>query len=235
MFKAKLVCLVIGLLLVVPAGVLAQTSTTVQSAEVEIVYVTGNTVAFLLNGEVWERQVPADFRVMVAGKPVPVSALVPGQKVMLEKTTTTTVVPPSEVIKIRDGVVLNVVAHTLHYRENGEPKTVVVPADFKFIKDGKPVGLSELRAGDAVTATVVTEKAGYATTTTEVKAAAKAPKAPAPAPAPAVAPAPAAAAAPAAAPAATLPKTASPFPLLGMVGGLLLLLGAGLALARRLL
>jgi hypothetical protein len=234
MSRMKLPSLVVGLLLVMAGGALAQTITTVEKAQVEIVQVSGNTVMFLLNGEVWERTVPADFRVMVDGQPVPVSALVPGQKVMIEKTSTTRVVPPSKVVTVRQGVVLNVVARTLQYKENGEVKKVVIPPDFKFMRDGKSVGLDELRPGDGITATLVTESPGGSSATeATVKASAQAPKAPAPAPAPAAAPA-AAVPAAAPAPAPTLPKTASSFPLLGMMGGLLLVLGAGLALARRL-
>jgi hypothetical protein len=233
MSKSKLACVVVAFVFVIAGAAWAQTSTTVQQAEVEILYVHGNTVAFQLGDEVMERTVPADFRVMVDGKPTPVSELVPGQKVMIEKTTTTTVVPATKVVKIRDGEVINAGGNSLMYKENDQVKTITVPADYKFIVNGQPVGLWKLHKGDKLTATVVTETPGSTTTTSHVRAAAKAPKPAEPAPAPAAA-APAAAPAAEPAPAPKMPKTASQLPLLGLAGSLLLALGAGLALVRRL-
>jgi LPXTG-motif cell wall-anchored protein len=226
----KRVCVVVGLCLLMAGGLFAQTSTEVQKAEVEIIYVHGNTVVFQMGDQVLERTVAADFRVMVDGKPTPVSELVPGQKVMLEKTTTTTVVPASRVVKVREAEVIQVVGRTVLLRENGETKKVVAPPDFKFMREGKLVYVTDLRPGDKVTKTVVTETAESSSTVAQVGASATAPK-----PAPAAEPAPAPAApAPAPAPAPKLPKTGSQLPLIGLTGGLLLALGVGLLLTRRL-
>jgi LPXTG-motif cell wall-anchored protein len=233
MSTSKLACLVFGLLLVMAGGMYAQTSTTVEKAEIEIVYVSGNTVTFLLNGEVKKYEAKPDFRVMVDGKPTPVSALVPGQKVMVERMTTTTVVPGTQTVKVRDGEFISATKTSLMYRENNEIKTVNVPADFKFVVDGKPVDFYKLRKGDKLTATIITTGPATSTTTKEVSASAQAPEAPAPPPAPTAAPAPPAPA-PAPAPVHKLPKTASQLPLLGLAGSLLLALGAGLWLSRRL-
>jgi len=112
--------------------------------------------------------------------------------------------------------------------------------NIKIFKDGQPVSLSDLNKGDRLTATIVTEKPPQVMTQRQVEAtlAAKEPEKPATAPMeakqspPAAAPAPPthAAPTPAAAPApTTLPKTASPLPLFGLIG--LASLGIAIALA----
>lgn len=245
MSRSKLVFLVIVVALLVTGSAFAQkTTATVQKAEVEIVYVSGNTVVFILDGKVQQREMPADFKIDVGGQMVPLSALKPGQKVMVERTTTTTVLPPEKVVTVRNGEVVQVVGNTLVYKEGGENKKVVPPKDFKFVVEGKHVGLSELRPGMKLTATIVKETEQAPVTKTALKASAEAPKpaAPAPAPAPTVAPPPpppapvAAAPAPAPAPAPAkkkLPKTATPLPLVGLAGGALFVLGSGLSALRR--
>ena len=232
------VALVLALALVVGAANAQQAATTqkVEKAEVEIVYVSGNTVVFILDGKVQQREMPADFKIDVGGQMVPLSALKPGQKVMIERTTTTTVLPPEKVTTVRNGEVVSAIGKTLVYREGGVNKSVVVPSDFKFIVDGKHVGMSELKPGMKLTATIVKETPGKVVESKAVKAAAPAPAAPPapaaapapPPPAPAAAAAPAPAPAPAAEPAKKLPKTASPMPLVGLAGGALFLLGSAL-------
>ena len=237
MSRSKLVFLVIAIALLVTGSAFAQQSTAkVEKAEVEIVYVSGNTVVFMLDGKVQQREMPADFKIDVGGQMVPLSALKPGQKVMVERTTTTTVLPPEKVVTVRNGEVVKVVGNTLIYNEGGKNKEVQPPKDFKFIVEGKEVGISELRPGMKLTATVVKETPGKVTETRALKAAAE-PEKPKPAaaapPPPPPPPAPAAAPAPPAEPAKKLPKTASPMPLVGLAGGALFLLGSGLSALRR--
>jgi len=109
----------------------------------------------------------------------------------------------------------------------------------KIMKDGKPVDISELRANEQLTATIVTSKPPRIMTEKQVQASlAKsagggAGAAPAPA---AAAPAHSTAGAPAATSGAEprkLPKTASPLPLLGLVGLASLIAGLGLTVTRR--
>jgi len=234
MSRSKLVFLVIVAALLVTGSAFAQQSTAkVEKAEVEIVYVSGNTVVFMLDGKVQQREMPADFKIDVGGQMVPLSALKPGQKVMVERTTTTTTLPPEKVVTVRNGEVVQVVGRTLMYRENGESKKVTVPGDFKFTIDGKELTIAQLKPGMKLTATVVKETPGKTTETKALKAAA-APEKPKPAAAAPPPPAPEAAPAPAAEPAKkTLPKTASPMPLVGLAGGALFLLGSGLSALRR--
>ncbi len=243
MFRSKWSALVLVGVLLTAGGAFAQTTqTTVQKVEVEVVYVHGNTVVFLENGKAEQREVPADFRINVDGKMVSVSELQPGQKVMIERTTDITTFPPAKVVTVRNGEVLRVSGRTLLYREDGKNKSLTVPSDFKFMVDGRGVGPEELRPGMKLTATIVTEKGQAPKATTKVAASGTAPKAKAePAPvaaAPAPAPPPAEPA-PAPAPepvkvAKKLPGTASSLPLVGLAGGALLALGAGLTLRRRL-
>jgi len=234
MSRSKVVFLVIvAALLVTGAAFAQQTTAKVEKAEVEIVYVSGNTVVFMLDGKVQQREMPADFKIDVGGQMVPLSALKPGQKVMVERTTTTTTLPPEKVVTVRNGEVVQVVGRTLMYRENGESKKVTVPGDFKFTIDGKELTIAQLKPGMKLTATVVKETPGKTTETKALKAAA-APEKPKPAAAAPPPPAPEAAPAPAAEPAKkTLPKTASPMPLVGLAGGALFLLGSGLSALRR--
>ncbi len=213
------------------------TTTKTESKEVEIVYVHGNTVVFLMDDQVLQRDVPADFRVNVDGQMVPVSELKPGQKVMIERTTTTTTVPPEKVVTVRNGEVVNVSGRTLVSKEGNEVKKIVPPTDFKFMVEGKKVALNELRPGMKLTATIVKETPGRTTESRSLKATGHAPAAPAPAAetAPALA-APAPEPAPAAAPEPAkkkLPKTASPLPLMALAGSALFVLGSGLSALRR--
>ncbi len=229
MFRMKVMWLVMVLTLVLAAPALTQDTTTVETVDVEIVYVSGNVVIFVMDDLLVQTEVPEDFRVMVDGEPVPVSALVPGQKVRLERTTTTTVVPETRVVKVRNGEVVRVTGRTLVYREDGQNRSVVVPSDFRFMVNGRPVGLEALRPGMRLTATVVTEGGGGSTEVSRLAASSTAPEAPAPAPVRAPAPAPA----PDPAPAKVLPSTASLLPLIGLLGGALFALGAGLSGIRR--
>lgn len=234
MKRFQMAGLVLAGSLVLAGGVFAQSTSTTEKKEVEIVQVTGNNVTFIMDGQVLQREVAADFRVNVDGAMVPVSALMPGQKVMLERTTTTRVVPAKSVTKIRNGEVVNVTGGTLVYREDGQNKSVVVDRDFKFNVDGKMTPLAGLHKGMRLTATVVTTSEGAVGTSKVVSATSTAPPKPEPVaaaePAP---PPPPPAPEPEPEPVKELPKTASPLPLAGLSGGALLLLGAGLSALRR--
>ena len=103
------------------------------------------------------------------------------------------------------------------------------------MKDGKAVDISELRANDQLTATIVTSKPPRILTEKQVQASlaksaggGAAPAAAAPAHSTAPAPAATSGAEP-----RKLPKTASPLPLLGLVGLASLIAGLGLTVTRR--
>ena len=138
-----------------------------------------------------------------------------------------TVTKPVEVktTTIRNGEVMKVNGSVLVYKENGKIFTKSVPAGYKFNVEGRgETSVSDLTPGMKLTATIVT------TTTTMTTEKRRAGGAMGSAPAPTPAPAPVAAAAPPAARAGSgarpepakkkLPKTASPMPLVGLLGGL---------------
>ena len=102
------------------------------------------------------------------------------------------------------------------------------------MRNGEPAQLSDFRAGDKLSAMIITEMPPRVVTEKEVSATtARAATAPAKAHTPAAAAAPSAAAEPADS-GKHLPKTASPLPLVGLVGLSSLLAGVGLTLRRRL-
>lgn len=148
------------------------------------------------------------------------------------KTETTT---PVKVTTIKNGKLMKMVGNTIIVQHSdGSFKKHTVPSGFKFLVDGKEVGLQDLREGMNLTATIVSTKT-ETTTASESKGltgsgpAAPAPVAAAPAPAPAPEPAPAPAPEP---PAKKLPKTGSPLPLAALAGASSLLAGLGLRFRR---
>jgi multidrug resistance efflux pump len=173
---------------------------------------------------------------MVDGKETGLADLKIGTTISV---TFNTVEKPVEVktTTIKNGEVVRVQGANLTTKEADGFHNYVVPKGFKFNVDGKETGIENLGPGMKLNATIVTTSSKMVTETQRGKASGVAPAAPAPAPvaaAPAPAPAPVAEAAPAPAPAKKkLPKTASPMPLVGLLGGLSLVAGAGLRSIRR--
>jgi hypothetical protein len=227
----------------------AQTTGT-EVKQFQIVSVDGNRVVVIgENGVAQEIVVPSDFRLTVDGQPVSVSQLKPGMRGTARITTTTTVTPVT-VTEIKKGRVLKVSGNTIIVRlEDGSNKMFTeAEASKRGVKinrpDGTPMTFSDLREGYDLAATIVTAKPPQILTQREVDAAMKslpssgasgAPAARTASAEPAAAPRPAAgASAPSAAPAArTLPKTASPLPLFGLVGSAALTLAFVLRARRR--
>jgi LPXTG-motif cell wall-anchored protein len=185
----------------------------------------------------------------VDGKPVTVADLKPGMKGTATITTTTTTTPVT-VTEVRNAEVARVSGNSIIVRgQNGFrmfSEADVSNRDVRIYRDGQPIAFRDLRQGDRLTATIVTSKPPRVMTQRQVEAeltgapaAAASPTRP---PAPTAgtagaAPAPPAPAAPspsaAATPAKRLPKTASPIPLLGLLGAGSLLLGTIMAIRRR--
>jgi LPXTG-motif cell wall-anchored protein len=182
----------------------------------------------MLDGTIKEFDVPEGFTFDIDGRQVPVGDLKPGTKLASVVTTTET---PREVqvTEFRSGTVLKVVGTTLIVRmADGEIRRLKnVPRDQTFEVDGKSLRVEQLREGMVLRAKVVST---HTATITEqdVMVAGTAPQAPRPAAA-------ARPAAPAAAPAPApmLPKTGSSTPLAALLGTILLLIGAGIAVIRR--
>ena len=219
-----------------------QTSSATETKRFEILAVDGNKLVVKLPEGTKELTVPDDFRFTVNGQQLSVQQLKPGMKGTATVTTQTTVTPVS-VTEVKNGVV---------YDRSGGTLIVQTPEGFKMfsqgdldkrgvtiLKYGKPVKLDDLGKGDKLTATIVTSAPPKVMTRKEVQASVATPSAEAPAARPS-APPPAAATrpadpAPAAAPATSgrLPKTASSWPLVGVLAALSLATGLALTIRRR--
>ena len=231
---------------VAPAQEAPKTTTSSESKRFEILAVDGNKLDVRLPEGTKELTVPDDFRVMVNGQPTPVSQLKPGMKGTAVITTSTTVTPVS-VTEVKNGVV---------YDRAGGSITIQTPEGFKrftqgdldkrgvkIVKGGEPVNIEDLNKGDKLSATIVTSKPPRTLTKQEVAAFTDAPAAagghPAAAPAATSGSAPAHAAAGGGSSTAsagagkTLPKTASSWPLLGLLSALSLVTGLVLTIRRQ--
>jgi len=218
----------------------AQTSgTTSETKKFQVISVDGNTLVVKLPEGTREITVPPDFKFTVDGKSLTVSELKPGMAGTATITTKTTVVPVT-VTEVKNGVVMQNMGSSILVKTDGGMKMFsqgdMDKRGVKIMKDGKAVDISELRANDQLTATIVTSKPPRIMTEKQVEASlAKsggAPAGAAAAPAKSTAAAPASAATSGAEP-RKLPKTASNVPLLGLVGLVSLITGLGLTVTRR--
>ena len=221
------------------------TSTSTQVRHFEVVSVDGNKV--VVNGKEGYREITVsdDFRLTVDGRPVGVRDLKPGMRGTAAITTTTTSTPVT-VTKVRDGVVMQKSGNSIIVRTANGIKMFsegdAAQRGVRILRDGQPLAFSDLNTGDHLTATIVTTHPPKVMTSRQVSASmASAPSASLP-PAPtASTPTRMAAATPVGAPGAPdaprehhqLPKTASPLPLIALVGAAATLLGLTLTALRR--
>ena len=234
----------------------AQTQTrTSTTTKFEVISVVGNQLVIRTPEGTKEYAVPEDFRFTVDGKSLSVHELKPGMAGTATVTTLTTS-KTVQVTEVRSAKVMQAQGNSVILRAQDGTFKLFTSEDaarykIQILKDGKPIEFQQLRANDLVTATFVTEK--VRTLTQQEVDARLAADAPAPAAKPAATPAPTPAAASAttmgkptpasgamAAPAPppptaprTLPKTASPLPLLALVGMGLLAAGATMTFIRR--
>jgi hypothetical protein len=193
--------------------------------------------------------VPDGFRFTVDGKQLAVGDLKPGMKGTAVVTTTTTVTPVV-ITEIKKGLVLSVGPSSLIVKDEGDgvrkrfTQSQLNDRGIKILnKDGKVTHVSDVKQGDEITATIVTQGPPVVVTEQEVQAtlAQTAPATaatPAPAkteaPAPAMAAAPAASAEPPAAPPPGMAMTAASAPAesggLGTTGWVLIILLIAVAL-----
>jgi hypothetical protein len=233
-------------------GVLSaqQKTTTTEMKSFEVISVDGNKLVLRgADGASKEFTVSDDFQFDVKGQKISVHDLKPGMKGTATITTTTTVTPVT-VTEVRNGEVIQASGGSVLIRgPNGYKNFTQGEVDKRnitIIRDGKPVDISQLSVGDRLSATIVTEKPPKVMTEQQVQATIH-PAAPGAAPAPKT-PAPAASAARSAGgppPSTsstgaagtgekkTLPKTASPLPLIGATGAVCLAIAAALAVRRR--
>jgi hypothetical protein len=221
-----------------------QQSTASETKTFEVIAVHGNSLVVKLPEGTRELTVPDDFRFMVDGQPMSLSELKPGMKGTANVTTRTTVTPVS-VTEVKNGTVRQVTGSSIIVQTDQGFRSFnqgdVDKRGVKLVRDGRPASLSDLSVGDRLTATIITSKPPRVVTERDVEAtlarsapaAAAAPAAPAASPAAPASPAPASTVAGGASTTRRLPKTASPAPLLGLVGGMSLVLALALGTARR--
>jgi LPXTG-motif cell wall-anchored protein len=228
---------------------LAQTATTTETKKFQIIAVDGNQLVVKLPEGTRELTVPDDFRFDVDGKLLSVHELKPGMTGTATVTTKTTVTPVT-VTEVKNGTVLHVAGTSIIVRTD-EGNKMFTQSDIdkrgvKIMREGQPAQISDFRANDRLSATIITTKPPRVMTEREVQATlaksgagagAGTPAAAAPSASSTSAPStPQAAAAPAATSGAApkkLPKTASPLPVLGLVGLASLVAGLGLTVRRR--
>ena len=224
------VVVLIAVVLLLGTGIAAAQHTTVEIKRGTVVHVYGNNlVVKMADGTTKEFDVPEGFTFNIDGKQVPVGDLKPGT--MLTSAIKTTETPHEvEVTEFRSGTVLKVAGTTLMVRmADGEVRRLSnVSRDQRFEVGGKELRVEELREGMKLRAKIVSTHS-VVVTDTDRMVAGTAPQAPKPAAARRAAKP----AAPAAAPAAMLPHTGSSTPLAGLLGMMLLLIGAGIAVIRR--
>lgn len=232
--KSRVVPAVFAILCLAAVVASAQqsTTTTTETKSFEIIAVDGNHVVAKLPEGTKELVVPSDFRFTVNGQPLSVHELKPGMSGTATVTTTTTVTPVT-VTEVKNGTVARALGTSIIVQtEEGFRMFSQGDVDKRgvtIMRDGKPVSLIDLRTGDHLSATIITSQPPRVMTEKEVQltpAAAKAGAAPAKASASATGTEPAAQ--------HTLPKTASPLPLLGLLGVASLATGMGLTALRRL-
>jgi trimeric autotransporter adhesin len=166
---------VVGMAIMVLAASVAaaQTTTTSEVRAFEVVSVSGNTLVVKEAGGTREYTVPDDFRFDIGGKQVPVSALTPGMSGKATFTTRTTY-KPVHVTEVKQAEVIQASANSLLVRgADGFHMYAIGDVEKRGItimRDGKPVEFSDLRKGDRLSATIVTEGPPRAITSTEVEA-----------------------------------------------------------------
>jgi hypothetical protein len=189
---------------------LAQTTSTTDVRNFEVISVDGNTLVVRDEKGTQELSVPDDFRFTVDGKKMSVSELKAGMKGTATITTTTTV-KPVFVTEVREAEVLRASPISVTVRTaDGARKFTQTEVDTKGIrifKNGAPVRFSDLKKGDMLTATVITNGPPTVLTEKEVQAVLAEPE---PAPTTVVAAAPAQPTTPAASPPASPQPSAPP-------------------------
>lgn len=201
----------------------------------EVVYVEGSTlVVKMSSGEIRTFNVPESRRFIIDGRELTVNQLQPGTK--LNATVTTSETPVTVRTKtVGTGKVWYVMGRNVVLTlPDGTNHQYTVKDDTRFTIDGAPATVYELRKGMVVAAEKIVEEP-----VTEIAMDAKVVgQAPAMRTAPQAEPAPMVAQAkpmppPPSEQPATLPKTASQLPLIGLLGALLVVSSLGIQVLRR--
>ena len=245
-----LLALCIGLSVTTSAAA-AQTATTSETKRFEVLAVDGNQLVVRLPEGTREITVPSDFRFNIDGQEMSVQQLKPGMKGTATITTRTTVTPVT-VTEVKNGEVMQASGASIVVRTDSGIKMFtqgdVDKRGVKIMRDGQRAEIADLRAGDKLTATIVTAKPPRVMTEKEVSATLARAAAPTASPASAARSSATPAAPSGGQPAATvgspapaagtgatraLPKTASSLPAMMLTGLALLMTGTLLSARRR--
>jgi hypothetical protein len=212
----------------------------------QIVYVEGNDLVLKLeNGKVEHMIVPASEKFIIDGKEVTVKDLKSGTRLTQSVVTTTT---PHYVktVRVLKGKVwhVNAPGSLILTLPDGTNQLFKVPSNAKFIINGKPMTVFDLRKGMKIEATIITDSEHTVVEKTKTNfgytPAPALPRMfdvlliqPAPMPAAPQATVTAEHVDPPAEVASTLPGTASSLPLFGLLGSLGIVSSLGLGMARK--
>ena len=241
------------------AAASAQTTTSSETKKFTVLAVDGNVLVVRLPEGTRELAVPDDFRFNVDGKMLSVQELKPGMSGSATITTKTTVTPVT-VTEVKNGTVMQNLGTSILVRTDDGMRMFsqgdIDKRGVKIMRDGQPAQISDFRANDRLTATIVTSKPPRVMTEKEVQATLAKSGGAGGAGTPAATGAGAAGAGAASSSGAaksgaatsgaatsgaaaaggaprTLPKTASPLPVLGLAGLASLVAGLGLTIRRR--
>jgi hypothetical protein len=253
MSRLFLAAMVVSLTGVVSQAQQSTTSST-QTKSFEVLAVQGNQLVVRLPEGTRELTVPDDFRFNIDGQQMAVRELKVGMKGTATITTRTTVTPVT-VTEVKNGTVMQSSGSSIIVR-TAEGIKMFSQGDIdkrgvKIVKNGEPAQISDFRQGDQLSATIITSKPPQVMTERQVNATLAKGAAPASGATPAAGAA-GAGAAPAqsaqssrstaassgttgAGTTRSLPKTASSWPILGLVSALSLAMGLVLTIRRRVL
>jgi len=154
----------------------AQTSVTTTARQFEVISVDGNQLVFRDERGTNQITVPEGFRFTVDGKELAIGDLKPGMKGSAVVTTTTTVTPVT-LTEIKKGMVVGVGPDSLIVKDEGDgvskrfTQAQLNDRGIKLLdKDGRVTYARDVKRGDQITATIVSQAAPVVVTEQEVQA-----------------------------------------------------------------